>query len=72
METKNPANKKTSRQDIPKRSEEDRRAQQASRLAKVMKIQECLLSREKWNVTSLADELECSQKTIHRYLYNLR
>ena len=60
--------KSLNRQDIPKRPEEDRRARQADRLAKVMQIQERLLGRGKWNVKSLAAELECSEKTIHRYL----
>lgn len=55
-------------QDIPKRPEEDRRARQAARLANVMRLQELLLGRGKWNVKSLASELECSEKTIHRYL----
>ena len=74
METKKPAKKRTiarnsgNRQDIPKRPEEDRRARQAARLACVMKIQELLLGRGKWNVRSLAAELECSEKTISRYL----
>lgn len=53
---------------ISKRSEEDRRARQAARLASVMHLQELLLGRGKWNVKSLAAELSCSEKTIHRYL----
>ena len=53
---------------IPKRSEEDRRAHQAVRLANVMRLQELLLGRGKLNVKDLAAELECSDKTIHRYL----
>jgi predicted DNA-binding transcriptional regulator YafY len=56
------------RQDIPKRPEEDRRARQAGRLANVIRIQERLMERGKWNVRSLAAELECSEKTIRRYL----
>jgi predicted DNA-binding transcriptional regulator YafY len=53
---------------IPKRSEEDRRARQAVRLANVMRIQELLLGRSQWNVKGLAAELECSEKTIHRHM----
>lgn len=53
---------------IPSRSEEDRRARQAARLASVLRLQELLLGRGKWNVKSLAAELECSEKTVHRYL----
>ena len=33
-----------------------------------MRIQELLLGRGRWNVKSLAAELECSEKTIHRHL----
>lgn len=71
MAKKKPADaKKTSLSgaDIPKRSEEERRAQQAVRFAMIMKIQERLLGHGKWNVKSLAAELELSEKTIHRYL----
>jgi len=57
-----------SRQDIPKRSEEDRRARQADRLANVMQLQDLLLGLGKWNVKNLAAKLERSEKTIHRYL----
>jgi predicted DNA-binding transcriptional regulator YafY len=60
--------KVAARSDIPKRPEEDRRARQAARLANVMQVQELLLGRGKWNVRSLAAELECSEKTIQRYL----
>jgi len=52
----------------PKRPEEDRRARQAVRLANVMRIQELLLGRGRWNVKTLAAELEYSEKTVHRYM----
>lgn len=51
-----------------RRSEEDRRAHQAVRLANVMRLQELLLGYGKFNVKGLAGELEVSAKTIHRYL----
>ncbi len=60
--------KPTAATEIPKRPEEDRRARQAVRLANVMRIQELLLGRGRWNVKTLAAELECSEKTIHRHL----
>ncbi len=75
MKTKKPTKKNTvtnkkilDHPSIPQRPEEDRRAKQADRLSKIMRIQECLLGRSKWNVRSLATELECSEKTISRYL----
>jgi len=54
--------------DIPQRSEEDRRAQQAVRMANLLGILERLLQRSKWNVKSLAADLELSERTVHRYL----
>jgi predicted DNA-binding transcriptional regulator YafY len=63
-----PAKKPATAAEIHKRSEEDRRARQAIRLANVMRIQELLLGRGRYNVKSLAAELECSEKTVHRHL----
>jgi predicted DNA-binding transcriptional regulator YafY len=60
--------KPTAAPEIRKRPEEDRRARQAMRLANVMRVQELLLGRGRWNVKTLAAELECSEKTIHRHL----
>ena len=60
--------RKSAATETRKRSEEDRRARQAVRLANVMRIQELLLGRGRWNVKTLAAELECSEKTIHRHL----
>ena len=65
---KTPTKKPASATEIRKRSEEDRRARQAVRLANVMRIQELLLGRGRWNVKSLAAEMECSEKTIYRYM----
>jgi predicted DNA-binding transcriptional regulator YafY len=63
-----PPAKKPAATEIRKRPEEDRRARQAVRLANVMRIQELLLGRGRYNVKGLAAELECSEKTVHRYL----
>ena len=65
---KTPAKKAAPATEIRKRPEEDRRARQAVRLANVMRIQELLLGRGRWNVKTLAAELEYSEKTVHRYL----
>ena len=65
---KAPTRKPAAATEIRKRPEEDRRARQAVRLANVMRIQELLLGRGRYNVKSLAAELECSEKTIHRHL----
>lgn len=60
--------KKIRGSDIPARSEEDRRAQQAARLFDTMKLVELLLGRGKWTARTLAAELERSEKTIRRRL----
>lgn len=65
---KAPAKKPATATEIRKRPEEDRRARQAVRLANVMRIQELLLGRGRWNVKTLAAELECSEKTVQRYM----
>lgn len=51
-----------------KRPEIDRRAQQAARLGNVLRVQELLLGRGKWNVKAIGAELDVSEKTVHRYL----
>src|SRR4051812_2272417 len=52
----------------PARPDSQRRLQQAIRLARVLRLLECIQSRGRWNVASLAAELECSPRTVHRYL----
>jgi predicted DNA-binding transcriptional regulator YafY len=63
-----PAKKLTAGTEIRKRSEQDRRAQQAGRLFEMMKLVELLLGRGKWTARTLGDELERSEKTIRRRL----
>jgi len=46
----------------------ERRLRQADRLARIMRVLQLLQSRGRWNVTSIAQELECSERTIHRDL----
>lgn len=67
-QAKSSAKKPAAASEIRKRPEEERRARQAGRLANVMRVQELLLGRGRWNVRTLAAELECSEKTIHRHL----
>lgn len=67
--SRSPHERMTAGAEVPKkRSEEDRRAHQAVRLANVMRLQELLLGHGKFNVKGLAAEFECSAKTVHRYL----
>ena len=53
---------------IPKRPDRDRRVRQAERLASVLKILEVIQSRGLWTTKALAEELECSERTVYRYL----
>ena len=53
---------------IPKRPDRDRRVRQAERLASVLKILELIQSRGLWTPKALAEELECSERTVYRYL----
>jgi predicted DNA-binding transcriptional regulator YafY len=50
------------------KSDADRRLRQADRLARIMRVLQLLQSRGRWNVTSIAQEMECSERTIHRDL----
>ncbi len=46
----------------------DRRVRQADRLAKVLRILEFIQGNGRWNAANLAAELECTERTVHRYL----
>lgn len=50
------------------RSDADRRINQADRFAKILKLLELIQGNGRWNVVALAQEFECSEKTIYRYL----
>ena len=63
------AKKKSRKQaDTPKRSDADRRVRQAARLADHLRLLQLLLGRGRWDYASLADELQCSERTIRRRL----
>lgn len=50
------------------RADADRRLRQADRLARIMRVLQLLQSRGRWNAKSIAQELECSERTVHRDL----
>lgn len=54
-----------------KRTDAERRARQCERLAKLLRVLQCILGPGRWDVESLAKELECSTRTIHRLLQTL-
>src|SRR3972149_1331960 len=49
-------------------SDADRRGRQADRLARVLKVLELIQGHGRWSPAALAKELDCSERTIHRYL----
>lgn len=53
---------------IGMRPDRDRRVRQAERLSSVLRILELIQSRGLWTTKSLAEELECSERTVYRYL----
>lgn len=46
----------------------DRRIRQADRLARVLRVLELVQSRGRWTTKAIADELECSERTVYRDL----
>jgi predicted DNA-binding transcriptional regulator YafY len=46
----------------------DRRARQSARLGRLLRLLILLSGRGRWNIESLADELECSTRTVYRLL----
>ena len=53
------------------RTDADRRARQAERLSRHLRVLHCIMGRGRWNVEALAAELECSTRTVHRILQTL-
>ena len=50
------------------RSDADRRLRQADRLARVMRVLELVSGRGRWSATAIAQELECNERTVYRYI----
>lgn len=55
-----------------KKSDADRRINQADRLARSIKILELIRGRGRWNAEELAKEFQCSERTIYRHMTVLR
>lgn len=51
-----------------KKSDADRRLRQADRMARVLRVLQLIQSRGRWNATTIAQELECSERTVYRDL----
>lgn len=61
------AKKKTHKE----RTDADRRVRQCERLARLMQVLHLISGRGRWDAAALAEELECSTRTIHRLLQTL-
>ena len=60
---------KTVKKDRPDR---DRRVRQADRLARILRVLELVQSRGRWTTRAIAEEIECSERTVYRDLDVLR
>ncbi len=59
--------KKSTRPGSP-RSDAQRRTRQADRMACILMVLERIQGRGRYDAAALAAELECSERTVHRYL----
>ena len=53
------------------RTDADRRVRQCERLARLMRTLHLIMGKGRWDATALAEELECSKRTVHRLLQTL-
>ena len=50
------------------RPDRDRRVRQADRLARILRVLELVQSRGRWTTKAIADEIDCSERTVYRDL----
>ncbi len=60
---------KSTKKDHPDR---DRRVRQADRLARILRVLELVQSRGRWTTIAIAEEIQCSERTVYRDLDVLR
>ena len=53
---------------IRKRPDRDRRVRQHARMARVLHVLQLIQSRGRWNAKAIAEELDCSERTVYRDL----
>lgn len=53
------------------RTDADRRVRQCERLGRLLRVLHLIMGRGRWDVNTLAAELECSKRTVYRLLQTL-
>ena len=53
------------------RNDADRRLRQGERMARHLRVLQCIMGPGRWDAEALARELECSPRTVHRVLQTL-
>lgn len=53
------------------RSDAERRVRQCERLGRLLKVLQLLMGKGRWDAYGLAEELECSRRTVYRLLQTL-
>ena len=54
-----------------KRSDADRRVRQCERLGRLLRVLHLIMGKGRWDAGTLAEELECSRRTVFRLLQSL-
>lgn len=55
----------------PTRTDADRRVRQCERLGRLLRLLQLIMSKGRWDADGLAAELECSRRTVYRFLQTL-
>ncbi len=53
------------------RSDADRRVRQCERLGRLLRLLHLIMGKGRWDAATLAEELECSRRTVYRLLQTL-
>jgi predicted DNA-binding transcriptional regulator YafY len=53
------------------RSDADRRVRQCERLGRLLRLLHLIMGKGRWDASTLAEELECSRRTVYRLLQTL-
>lgn len=54
-----------------KRTDADRRVRQCERLGRLLRLLHLIMGKGRWDATTLAEELDCSRRTVFRLLQTL-